>query len=192
MCSKMTDVQLVTRLSGWLPSPGTYERTDFMRRICIATCSSRMEKKYRTESLDWASFCARCNNPSRGQETMEDYLQLPKDEQTKRKDVGGFVGGTLQDGVRKKSHVLSRRMLTLDMDDATPDIWNQIKAQFDFCCLVYSTRKHTPDKPRLRLVVLLARDVTPEEYEAVSRKLAELIGMEVFDPTTFQPERLMF
>lgn len=47
-------------------------------------------------------------------------------------------------------------------------------------------------QPRIRLVVLLVRDVTPEEYEAVSRKLAELIGVEVFDPTTFQPERLMF
>lgn len=172
--------------------PLTFAIAKGVRSMTIAVCNHRTAPVYTNKEIPWDEFCDRCRNPRRGPETMEEYLQLPKTKQTEKKDVGGFVGGTLRDGVRKKGNVLSRCMLTLDMDDATPDTWNQIKARGNFRCLVYSTRKHTPDKPRLRLVVLLARVVTPEEYEAISRKLAELIGMEVFDPTTFQPERLMF
>ncbi|HHY68506.1 MAG TPA: hypothetical protein GX517_15145, partial [Alicyclobacillus sp.] len=38
----------------------------------------------------------------------------------------------------------------------------------------------------------LARPVTPDEYQAVARKIAEDIGFDAFDATTFEPHRLMF
>ena len=52
--------------------------------------------------------------------------------------------------------------------------------------------RHCPEKPRLRILVPLDREVTPDEYEAISRKLAEGIGMDYFDDTTYQPSRLMY
>ena len=54
-----------------------------------------------------------------------------------------------------------------------------------------STHKHTPEGPRFRLVVPLSRNVSPDEYAAVARKVAEDIGMELFDDTTYEPSRLM-
>ena len=48
------------------------------------------------------------------------------------------------------------------------------------------------ESPRLRLLIPLDRPVSAEEYEAISRKLADQFGMEFFDPTTFQPHRLMY
>ena len=57
---------------------------------------------------------------------------------------------------------------------------------------MYSTHKHRPEKPRLRLLLPLSRSVSPEEYEAASRKIAEHIGLAYFDSTTFQPSRLMY
>ncbi|PAK77625.1 hypothetical protein B8W85_12945, partial [Lentilactobacillus kefiri] len=36
------------------------------------------------------------------------------------------------------------------------------------------------------------RPVTPEEYQPIARKIADLIGMDMFDDTTYQPERLMY
>ena len=100
--------------------------------------------------------------------------------------------GRLRDGRRKKDSVISRSGLTLDMDYATPDIVEQLEMLFPFYCLIYSTHKSTPEKPRLRLIVPLTREVTGDEYMAVARKVAEDIGIELFDDTTYEPSRLMY
>lgn len=163
-----------------------------MRPLKIEVCENRKQSVLQRGAISWEKFCDYLSKTTRGEETLEQYLQMSKAEQTEKKDVGGFVGGELKDGRRKKGSVLSRSMLTLDMDSAEPDTWANIKSKFHSCCCVYSTRKHTPDKPRLRLIIPLARDVTSKEYEAVARLVADQIGMEVFDPTTFEPERLMF
>ena len=63
---------------------------------------------------------------------------------------------------------------------------------FDFRCLIYSTHKHTGENPRLRLIIPLSRNVSPDEYVAVARKVAEDIGIEMFDDTTYEPSRLMY
>ena len=54
---------------------------------------------------------------------------------------------------------------------------------------IYSTHKHTPEAPRLRLIMPLTRDVSEDEYLAVARKVAQEIGMDMFDDTTYQPHR---
>ena len=38
----------------------------------------------------------------------------------------------------------------------------------------------------------LSREVSPEEYEAIARRVAGEIGLQYFDNTTFQVNRLMF
>ena len=58
--------------------------------------------------------------------------------------------------------------------------------------MIYSTHKHTPEKPRLRLIIPLSRTVTADEYQAVSRRIAKEIGIELFDDTTYEPNRLMY
>ena len=57
---------------------------------------------------------------------------------------------------------------------------------------MYSTHKHTAEKPRLRLLIPLDRSVTAEEYEAIARKVADSIGIDQFDDTTYQAHRLMY
>ena len=44
----------------------------------------------------------------------------------------------------------------------------------------------------LRIIIFLTRDVTPDEYGAVSRMLASDIGIELFDDSTYEPSRLMY
>ena len=63
---------------------------------------------------------------------------------------------------------------------------------FDFGCVMYTTHKHSKDFPRLRLVIPLSRAVSAEEYGAVARKIAEDIGIDFFDDTTYEPSRLMY
>lgn len=117
---------------------------------------------------------------------------MKKGGQDSIKDVGGFVGGHLKDGRRKKGNVLSRSVLTLDMDYGTSSIWGELCTFFPYQCCIYSTHKHTPENPRLRLIIPLSRDVGEEEYAAVSRMVAKEVGIDLFDDTTYEPERLMY
>lgn len=158
----------------------------------IAYGNSRMDKKWKNSDISWEDFCSRVKTTQRTTETVEEYRKMRKGGQDSIKDVGGFVGGHLKDGRRKKGNVLSRSMLTLDMDYGTSTIWEEISTFFPYQCCIYSTHKHTPEHPRLRLIIPLFRDVGEEEYAAVSRMVAKEIGIDLFDDTTYEPERLMY
>lgn len=158
----------------------------------IAYGNSRMDKKWKNTDISWEDFCSRVKTTQRTTETVEEYRKMRKGGQDSIKDVGGFVGGHLKDGRRKKGNVLSRSMLTLDMDYGTSGIWEEISTFFPYQCCIYSTHKHTPEHPRLRLIIPLFRDVGEEEYAAVSRMVAKEIGIDLFDDTTYEPERLMY
>lgn len=162
------------------------------RTYNIATCDSRTDKFLVNQDISWPEYLDKASRPCRTPETLEEYHQMSKERQSDLKDVGGFVGGHLKDGRRKKGFVQCRSMLVLDLDNAKPDTWDRIKEKYKFRCCVYSTRNHTREKPRLRLIIPLADDVDCDEYEAIGRLLADQIGMALFDPTTFQPERLMY
>lgn len=161
-------------------------------KLFISTGNSRMEKKWNGMEMELEDFRERIYHTIRTAETVEQYRKLSKAKQDDIKDVGGFVLGKLKGGRRKKDCVVFRSALTLDMDYATEDIPEQMELFFDFRCFIYSTHKHTPEKPRLRLIIPLSRNLSPDEYVAVARKVAEDIGMELFDDTTYEPSRLMY
>lgn len=158
----------------------------------IAVGNSRMDKKWKNREISWEEFCKKVSATIRTTETVEEYRRLKKGSQDNIKDVGGFVGGHLREGRRKNGMVLSRSMLTLDMDYGKPDIWERLSTDFDCRCCVYSTHKHTPEHPRLRLIVPLSRDVSEEEYPAVARMVAKEVGIDLFDDTTYEACRLMY
>lgn len=161
-------------------------------KLFVSTGNSRKEKHWNGKEIEFEEFRNRLSQTIRTAETMEQYRKLSKAKQDDIKDVGGFVLGKLKGGRRKKECVEFRSGLTLDMDYAVEGIADQIEMLFDFRCLVYSTHKHTLESPRLRLIIPFSRNVTPDEYQAVGRKVAEDIGMELFDDTTYEPSRLMY
>lgn len=162
-------------------------------RLTIAVGRSRMDKKWKNKEMMWSELVARLSETQRTSETVAEYKKLSKTEQSRIKDVGGFVGGLLKGGRRTADSVASRQVLTLDADFAQPDFWDL--AMFTLgspAAVLYSTHKHTPDKPRLRLVLPLSRPVTPDEYQAIGRRIAADIDIEQFDDTTYQAQRMMF
>ena len=98
----------------------------------------------------------------------------------------------MANGRRKKGNVLTRSLITLDIDFASHDLWDLFQMNFTNAAALYSTHKHTPEKPRLRLVLPVSRPVTAEEYEPIGRYIANFIGIDMFDDTTYEPERLMY
>ena len=158
----------------------------------IAYGNSRMEKKWKNNEISWDDFCKRVSTTQTTTETVDEYRKMSKPQQDSIKDVGGFVAGHLKAGRRKNGTVLCRSMLTLDMDHGSADILDELDMFNSHKMCIYSTHKHTPEAPRLRLIMPLTRDVSEDEYPAVARKVAQEIGMDMFDDTTYQPHRLMY
>lgn len=160
--------------------------------ITIATGRSRKETKWKNREMLWSELVSRLSHTTRTGETYEEYKKLGKTEQDQIKDVGGFVGGPLKSGRRKTEAVANRSIITLDADFIKGDLWAAVEMMCDYSCAVYSTHKHSPINPRLRLVIPLKRSVTPDEYQAISRRIAADLGIDFFDDTTYQPHRLMY
>lgn len=160
--------------------------------IHLAIGSSKTEKKWKNRSQNWSDFLQRLATPTVTQETVSDYKKMPKSRQDDIKDVGGFVGGWLKEGKRKRGHAQQRSLVTLDADSTTLDFWEDVKLLFDHAAAIYTTHSHLVKGPRYRLIIPLERPVTAEEYEPLARKLAEIFGMDNFDDTTYQAERLMY
>lgn len=162
-------------------------------KIAIATGQSRTAKHWKNKELLWSEFVVKCGSTTRTTETVDEFKKFTKSQQDDRKDVGGFVGGVLKDGRRIALNLAWRQVVTLDADFAKPDFWNTVQLMLGDCAnLIYSTHKHTPDNNRLRLVVLLSRPVCPDEYQAITRRMAADIGIDLFDGTTYEPHRLMY
>jgi hypothetical protein len=162
------------------------------QELHIAVGRSRQETKWKNTTTTWAEFLKRISTTTRTYETVAEYKKMGKTEQDRIKDVGGYVGGTLREGRRKNGYVDARSLITLDADFATPDLWSDVELMAEFAIAAYSTHKHTRASPRLRFLIPLSRDVSPEEYEAIARWIANEWGMDYFDDTTYEPARLMY
>ena len=162
--------------------------------LLIATGASRFARHWKNRQIRWSQLLARLQHSLETPETHAQYMQMAKSEQDRIKDIGGFVGGRLRDGKRKNGYVEGRQLITLDADFAPADLAREIMDSFSLDCAMalYSTHKHTSAKPRLRLVIPLDREVTADEYEAIARKVAEHVGIDWFDDSTYQSARLMY
>ena len=158
----------------------------------IAIGKSRMALKWKNEDWSWDKLLERCSKTIRTKETMAEYKKMTRAQRDDIKDVGGFVGGALKNGRRKGELVECRSLLTLDLDEATPGIWDEISMFYDFRCMAYSTHKHTPEAPRIRLIIPFSREVTADEYPAIARMIAKDIGIDMVDETCYRVQQLMY
>lgn len=159
--------------------------------LVLSLGTSRKDTNWKPVRMHWSDLLKRLRSPKRTPETAEEYAGMPQDQKAEIKDVGGFVGGVVW-GSRKGGNVSTRQLLTLDADYGTMELWDTWTAMFAEAGCVYSTHSHTPESPRLRFLIPLSREVDREEYEAIARLVARWMGIESFDDTTYQPNRLMF
>lgn len=163
-----------------------------MRDLKIALGNSRKAKIWSNKTTSFEELRKRLETPIRTTETAEEYPKLPKGQRDEIKDKGGFVGGHLRDNLRKVGNVDCRSLWTPDIDHATPEFVEELQDRLGFLCAVYSTHGHTPNAPRLRIVAPFSRDVSADEYAAISRFLAADIGIDMFDECSFLPNQLMY
>lgn len=158
----------------------------------IAIGMSASSKIWKNTKMQWSALVKKLSIAAKTPETYKQFINASKADQSKIKDVGGFVGGFLTNGKRDKKNVLYRQLVTLDIDFSYKDFWWDFTILFSCAAVIHSTHKSTPDKPRHRLIIPLSREVSQEEYQAIARKIAGDLNIDLFDQTTFDVNRLMF
>lgn len=161
----------------------------------IATANTRNASNWKNQTITLCDFVKKLSTTIRTKETFAAYMALPKADQDEIKDVGGFVGGLLKGGRRGKGNVANRSVLTLDADyadDTTVDHIRKVLGDYNYT--IYSTHKHNGEAGahRYRLVMATDRSMLPDEYQAVMRKVAEMVDINVFDDSTYGVNRLMY
>nr|DAI01667.1 MAG TPA: virulence associated protein E [Caudoviricetes sp.] len=162
--------------------------------IIIAIGHSRTSLNWKSEKMTWQDLAERLLSPTVTNETVAEYAKMSKSAQGAQKDVGGFVGGYIpKNGRRVRGAVKERYLITLDADSPSEDFLFDL----DMCLggkeyVLYSTHSYTKENPRYRIIVPVDRAMSPDEFQAVSRRMADDIGIEMFDSSTHQAERLMY
>lgn len=162
--------------------------------IIIATGKSRSARSWISKKMTWSELVSKLAEPTVTNETAAEYAKMSKADQGQKKDVGGFVGGYIPgNGRRIRGSVKERYLITLDADNPGEDFIVDLDMELGGMeYVLYSTHSHTADNPRYRVIIPVDRPMTPDEYQAVSRRIADNIGIEFFDPSTHQAERLMY
>ena len=163
-----------------------------MRNLSIAYGNNRQAKTWVNKTIQFDDLKERLKTTIRTTESAEEYAKMSRAQRDAAKDHGGFVTGVLKGGRRKIDTVEVRSMLALDGDRIDRAFLDNYETICPYTSALYTTHSSTNDNPRVRLVVPLTRDVTPEEFVAVSRYLADMLGIDYFDECSYQPNQLMY
>jgi putative DNA primase/helicase len=83
----------------------------------------------------------------------------------------GFIGGHFSKPIRETEFLISRTIITLDVDNYNSDLTSLegvFKRDFkDQWYIAYSTSSHTPEKPKIRILILLNKEIKIEDYKQV-------------------------
>ena len=134
--------------------------------------------------------------PHRSNETTAQFDAMTKTQRDNLKQQAqAFVMGTLDGNQRKAEFILSRSAITLDYDHNTDAqavyaLWRKVSWR----AILYTSRQHRPGKPRVRILIPTSRDMTLNEFDFISHKVAEIIKTDGtgIDDTCHQPSRAMF
>lgn len=163
-----------------------------MRELSIAYGNSCFAKMWVNKTITWDDLCSRLSVTVRTTESAEEYPKLKKADRDKVKDKGGFVGGQLKDNRRKIETVVSRSMLTMDVDRADEGFIERFYKACTYAAALYTTHGHIPEMPRVRIIMPFTRDANIDEYAAIARYYAAEWGIDQFDECSYRPNQLMY
>jgi len=158
----------------------------------IAVAFSAHSKTWKNKKLAWPEFVEKLRVPLVRDLSFKQFRAMAKKDAGAIKDVGGYVGGYLRSGKRSPANVSYRQLLTLDIDFGSLDFWEAFTFVYGCEAVLHGTMSHEAAAPRYRLLIPLSRECSADEYTALSRKVAGNIGIEFFDNTTFEVNRLMY
>ena len=163
-----------------------------MRDLKICYGKHRDSKRWENALITWDAMIGKLSKTKKTKETSSQYRNMARSERDAIKDIGGFVGGHTRDGRRQAKSIDSRSFLTLDADTAEPGFIERFERECPYAAILYTTHGHTPDAPRVRIVIPFEEDIGPELYAPVARYFAAEWGIEQFDVVSYTVNQLMF
>ena len=166
--------------------------------IRFAAGTSRNFGKAVNQTKSWKTFVKDFKTPLVTSERFRDYLRMSEDDQKHLKGVAGWIYRTQVDGpVRNRGSGLPSDLITFDFDYATPDFLERlcngsIRPEWEW--FIHSSRRHTSEKPRLRMFIPVEKPIPNDIYNAVSRIIAQKFDPEMrhVDKVSFRPAQMMF
>lgn len=142
----------------------------------------------------WSKFINQIAKSVETHETHKEYKKMSKDQQGIIKHVGGFVGGMFNGTQRLKNNLISRSVLTLDVDNGVMGQFEDFNLVYGCAAAMYSTHSHSEETPSYRIIIPLLRPVNGDEFEAVSRKVVQTLDpkLKQFCSTSFVRHQIMF
>ena len=171
------------------------------RPIVASFGTSATDTSLLPENLHWVDIVKRLLTPVQDDIEHREYMNMPKQyrQTLKTRDsvvvFGAFKGN--RRGNRTIGDMLEyRSAVTLDFDENTSDEYAALvrgDVRLPFAYVLHTTRSHTPEMPRLRLIVPLGRDVSADEYRVLVVEIARLFfPTATLDRGSLEHARLMY
>jgi AAA domain len=127
--------------------------------------------------------------------TRAEYMALSKREKSALKKESGFFIGGDGGGLKVRDSWKFSSLATLDLDDLTPEraqaSIEAIKA-LGTHAVFYSTASHSPEKPRLRVVIFLSADVLRDDYSHLIERISSRLPEGAVSSESLKPTQIMY
>lgn len=168
------------------------------RIVRFASGTGRNFGKATNQAKSLKSFIDDFRKPTVTPERQRDYAKMNDKDQQHTKAVAGWIYRTQVDGpVRNRGSGLPSDFITFDFDYATPEFLEKLISDnpgLDCEYFIHSTRRHTAEKPRLRMYIYCDQAIPNDLYVSVSRIIAEKFDPDMVhvDKVSFRPAQMMF
>ena len=126
-------------------------------------------------------------------ESFAEWLTKEPPEMPDKAARGWYIPAEFDPAYRDGQNFVARHAITFDFDKVTIDTWGDaINAWSDLAFAMYTTFSHTPEAPRFRVVMPLSRPAGYDEFQAVARKVATDVGVELIARESFVPTQMMY
>jgi hypothetical protein len=150
-----------------------------MRNLCTSFGTVSLAAISKVSWLDWPSLA-------------KWLTELPPEVNDKA-ERGWYCPVEFDPVYRDSQNFIARHAITYDFDHVTIDTWGDVLNKWGgLAFAMYTTFSHRPDRPRFRVVVPLSRPAGYDEFQAVARRVALDVGIELIARESFVPAQMMF
>ena len=155
--------------------------------------------KSKNITKSWGALKKMLSAPHVTPESRREFDKMSKDDQDVLKSAAGWISGAqCKDNHRNLRNILPRDLLTIDIDYAPDTLLEDIEEGYlgvsHYEAFYHSSRRHTPEHPRIRIFMPMARKVSVDEYIAIVRFMGLKIDktMKMVDQVSYRPAQMMF
>lgn len=125
--------------------------------IKISLCKNNKDKRPAVKELNW--------------EELQTLLTTFNKAIISKDNAPAFIGGYFDGNGRKDKNLLSRTLITLDIDNSNGSI-SDLEAFIDsilnkYRYVAYSTSRHSESKARIRIVLFPNKEIKPKDYKNI-------------------------